>query len=66
MKNYEVIYIVKFKVDEFGGHSCPVIFEVSTPDGKKSRRSEIFDYYKKNGHNWREIYGGEFSLAFPI
>ncbi|PKU76789.1 protein PHLOEM PROTEIN 2-LIKE A2 isoform X1 [Dendrobium catenatum] len=63
MKNYEVIYIVKFKVDAFGWHSCPIIFEVSTPDGKKRRRSEILDYYKKNGHNWQEIYGGEFSLA---
>lgn len=63
MRNYEVIYVVKFKVDAFGWHSSPIIFEVSTPDGKKSRRSEILDNYNKDGHKWHEIYCGEFSLA---
>ncbi|XP_020691998.1 protein PHLOEM PROTEIN 2-LIKE A2-like isoform X1 [Dendrobium catenatum] len=63
LKTYEIFYVIKFNADAFGWRSSPITFEVSTPEGKKSRNERYLEYYTKENKNWNEIYGGEFSLA---
>lgn len=60
---YEILYVVKFKVDEMGWESVPVVFEVITPDGHSSKKAEILEPYLNKGDGWHEIHGGEFRLA---
>ncbi|KAG0494592.1 hypothetical protein HPP92_005586 [Vanilla planifolia] len=61
-KTYEIVYLVRFKVDAFGWHSSPITFEVTTSDGKKNRRTENLEHHKKDGDQWLEIQGGEFTV----
>lgn len=59
---YEVVYVVKFKVDAFGWHSSPIKFKVMTSDGHESEHSEILEHYRKMSDKWHEIRGGKFTV----
>lgn len=59
-ERYEIVYVLKFKVDAFGWHSCPVKFKLTTADGQATEISEILEPYRKLSDIWHEISGGEF------
>lgn len=58
---YEIFYIIKFKVDAMGWESPPVTFELITPDGHSSKKTEILQSYQNKGNGWHNVHGGEFS-----
>ncbi|XP_038985679.1 uncharacterized protein PHLOEM PROTEIN 2-LIKE A4-like [Phoenix dactylifera] len=59
---YEVHYMIKFKDDAFGWHSSHITFQVTLPNGQKSRKTLVLENYRKACNVWHEIHGGEFSL----
>ncbi|XP_020586469.1 protein PHLOEM PROTEIN 2-LIKE A2-like [Phalaenopsis equestris] len=63
LKTYEIIYVIKFKIDAFGWRSSPITFELSTSEGKSSRNEVYLEKHIKEDINWNEICGAEFSLA---
>lgn len=54
-ERYQIVYVLKFKVDAFGWHSCPVKFKLTTADGQATEISEILEPYRKLSDIWHEI-----------
>ncbi|KAJ8631256.1 hypothetical protein MRB53_024579 [Persea americana] len=61
-EEYEIVYVLKFKVDAFGWHSCPIKFKATTTDGQATEKSEMLESYRKVSETWHEVSGGEFKV----
>ncbi|CAI0425294.1 unnamed protein product [Linum tenue] len=62
-KKYEVVWLVKFRVDAFGWHSVSVKFKVrQSNEGEEKVRSVVVEPYLQKHKVWHEIFGGEFTV----
>ncbi|WOL17815.1 hypothetical protein Cni_G26608 [Canna indica] len=62
MKTYQVIFHIKLKVDAFGWNKSPATLMLQTPDGRRQKRSEMLDSFRRGGDVWHEIHGGDFRV----
>nr|XP_043636115.1 protein PHLOEM PROTEIN 2-LIKE A1-like [Erigeron canadensis] len=56
--NYEVVFVVKIKTDNYGWDEVPISRILTLPDGSKQIHKE--DFSKKPTSKWFEIPVGEF------
>ncbi|CAN0855008.1 Uncharacterized protein PHLOEM PROTEIN 2-LIKE A4 [Linum grandiflorum] len=61
-RKYEVVWVVKFRVDAFGWHSVPIKFKVKQSNGEEKVKSVVVEPYRKKHGVWHEISGGEFTV----
>ncbi|CAN1806145.1 Protein PHLOEM PROTEIN 2-LIKE A5 [Linum perenne] len=62
-RRYEIVWVVKFRVDAFGWHSVPIKFKVRQGNGEEKVKSVVLEPYRKKHDVWHEISGGEFTVA---
>ncbi|KAL4200795.1 hypothetical protein AMTRI_Chr02g212920 [Amborella trichopoda] len=65
-EEYEIVYVMKFKVDAFGWNRSPVKFSVSVCNQERKEKAVLMEEYKesstKRPQEWFKIVGGDFKV----